>query len=45
MWWLGAAGGGDGVAIVPGFVLEGNRGDGLWFVASLDELAARFGAG
>ena len=28
-----------------GFVLEGNRGDGPWFVATLDELADRLSAG
>jgi hypothetical protein len=26
-----------------GFVREGNRGDGPWFVASVDELAGRLG--
>ena len=28
-----------------GFVLEGNRGDGPWFVATLDALAERLSAG
>lgn len=27
-----------------GFVLEGNRGDGPWFVATLDDLAGRLAA-